>query len=190
MARTFSRARSLRSVLFALGGGVAVAILAMPAAAQFGSIFGEPPRPPSDVPARPPSDVPTRPPARLQQPGPPRAAPVPVQPEQDAGRPAGPQTGIQSQTLPPPPGVTVVPAPPPAATATPTLPAPPGPTSPRNAPQPASTAPQPGDEVITEMPTQRIINPTAVFSGLDKITGRITSFDVAINERCSSAPCR
>ena len=29
---------------------------------------------------------------------------------------------------------------------------------------------------------QRINNPTAVFSGLDKITGRIISFDVAINE--------
>ena len=31
-------------------------------------------------------------------------------------------------------------------------------------------------------PPQRIANPTAVFAGLDKITGRITSFDVAINE--------
>jgi hypothetical protein len=28
----------------------------------------------------------------------------------------------------------------------------------------------------------RIVNPTAVFSGLDKITGRIISFEVAINE--------
>ena len=28
----------------------------------------------------------------------------------------------------------------------------------------------------------KIVNPTAVFSGLDKITGRIISFDVAINE--------
>ena len=32
------------------------------------------------------------------------------------------------------------------------------------------------------MPAQKIANPTAVFSGLDKITGRIISFDVAINE--------
>jgi hypothetical protein len=31
-------------------------------------------------------------------------------------------------------------------------------------------------------PTQKIVNPTAVFAGLDKITGRIISFDVAINE--------
>ncbi len=32
------------------------------------------------------------------------------------------------------------------------------------------------------MPSQKISNPRAVFSGLDKITGRITTFDVAINE--------
>ena len=28
----------------------------------------------------------------------------------------------------------------------------------------------------------KIVNPTAVFAGLDKITGRITKFDVAVNE--------
>jgi len=49
-------------------------------------------------------------------------------------------------------------------------------------PQPADTSPQPGDEVITEPPSQRITNSTALFSGLDKITGRIISFDVAIGE--------
>ena len=59
---------------------------------------------------------------------------------------------------------------------------PPGQRQPRNAPQPANTAPQPSDEVVVEPPPQRIANPTAVFSGLDKITGRIISFDVAINE--------
>ncbi len=54
---------------------------------------------------------------------------------------------------------------------------------PRGAPpQPADTSPQPGDEVVVEPPPQRIANPTAVFAGLDKITGRIISFDVAINE--------
>ena len=36
--------------------------------------------------------------------------------------------------------------------------------------------------MVVEPPPQRIANPTAVFAGLDKITGRITSFDVAINE--------
>jgi hypothetical protein len=38
------------------------------------------------------------------------------------------------------------------------------------------------DEVITEPPAQKIANPTAIFAGLDKITGRIITFDVAINE--------
>jgi hypothetical protein len=36
--------------------------------------------------------------------------------------------------------------------------------------------------VVTAPPAQRITNPTAVFSGLDKITGRITSFESAIGE--------
>jgi len=48
--------------------------------------------------------------------------------------------------------------------------------------QPADTSPQPGDEVITEPPSQKIVNNAALFSGLDKITGRIISFDVAIGE--------
>ncbi len=36
--------------------------------------------------------------------------------------------------------------------------------------------------VPSQGPEQRIKNPVAVFSGLDKITGRITSFDVYIDE--------
>jgi hypothetical protein len=36
--------------------------------------------------------------------------------------------------------------------------------------------------MVTPPPPQRISNPTAVFSGLDKITGRITAFDAAIGE--------
>jgi len=59
---------------------------------------------------------------------------------------------------------------------------PPGPGSPRNAPQPANTAPQPSDAVVVQPPAQRIPNPTAVFAGLDKITGRITTFEAAIGE--------
>ena len=35
---------------------------------------------------------------------------------------------------------------------------------------------------MVEPPPHKIANPTAVFSGLDKITGRIITFDVAINE--------
>jgi hypothetical protein len=50
--------------------------------------------------------------------------------------------------------------------------------------QPAAAEPpqQNNDEIVVEPPEQKLINPTAVFSGLDKITGRTISFDVAINE--------
>ncbi len=48
--------------------------------------------------------------------------------------------------------------------------------------QPADTSPQPGDQIIPEPPTQKIANTSALFSGLDKITGRIINFDVAIGE--------
>ncbi|HYY60658.1 MAG TPA: DUF2155 domain-containing protein, partial [Burkholderiales bacterium] len=43
-------------------------------------------------------------------------------------------------------------------------------------------APPPPNETIVEPSAQKIANPTAVFSGLDKITGRIISFDAAIGE--------
>ena len=43
-------------------------------------------------------------------------------------------------------------------------------------------APQPGDEVVTEPPAQKVVNKGALFSGLDKITGRIINFDVSIGE--------
>lgn len=156
---------------------------ATPALAQFGTIFGEPPRPPGNVPSRPPSDAPypQQYPQYPQEPQ--RAPPPPV------------SRGIQTQPLPPPGGQQPLdtrpqrpaqqePVQPPQQGASPS-PAPglpPGQRQPRGTPQPANTAPQPGDEVITEPPAQRIANGTAVFSGLDKITGRIISFDVAINE--------
>jgi hypothetical protein len=41
---------------------------------------------------------------------------------------------------------------------------------------------QPGDEIVTEPPAQKIINKKASFSGLDKITGRIINFDEDIGE--------
>src|SRR5262249_41967517 len=104
-----------------------------------------------------------------------------------------PRGGVQSQPLPPPPGATAAPpaqppvqqgtfAPPPAPAA-PSQPAPsqaalPGPTP----PAPTGAALQPGDEVVTTLPTVKIPNPTAVFAGLDKITGRITTFEAAIGE--------
>jgi len=136
-----------------------------PATAQFGGLFGDPPRPPSNVPNRPPAQPRQFEPPPAAAPGPPPAA-----------APVGPPTSIQTQPLPPPAGATAEPAalPPPGLA--------PGQRQPRGTPQPANTAPQPGDEVVTAPPAQKIVNPTAVFSGLDKITGRITSFDVAINE--------
>ena len=167
-------------VIAVLVAVMAAAIGFAPAAAQFGTIF-DPPRPPSEVPGRgpprqaPPDYTPAQPPSA--QPAPPAQAP-----------PGAPSRAIQSQPLPPPPGVTSAPPPtqpqgaaprplgqPPALTG-----APPGQRPPRGAPD--NTAPQPGDEVITALPSQKVVNPTAVFSGLDKITGRIINFDVAINE--------
>ncbi len=66
---------------------------------------------------------------------------------------------------------------------------PPGQRQPRaglpSPPAPAAAAPAPPPptaDVVTVPPPQRISNPTAVFSGLDKITGRITAFDAAIGE--------
>jgi hypothetical protein len=175
---------------------IAALLVAAPAFAQFGSIF-------TDSPPRPPADVPSGPPSQQQQqqgnfprsdrpPAEPLPAPMNLPPSSRPGA-----SGIQSQPLPPPPGVPVAPQTPPQgqpqATApqqqqgapVQTLPGlPPGIRQPRGtAPQqPANTEPQPGDEIVVEPPPQRISNPTAVFAGLDKITGRIISFDVAINE--------
>ncbi len=184
---------------------VVAALLATPALAQ--SIFNDgPPRPPADVPNSPPAPPPQQyqyppapPPDRSQRPPgavhsdqpPPQPLPAPMS-LPPANRPGG--GTIQSQPLAPPPGT----APPPKEAVAPpgqapqgapaplqTLPGlPPGVRQPRGAPPPqqGNAAPQPGDEVVVEPPPQRIANPTAVFSGLDKITGRIISFDVAINE--------
>jgi hypothetical protein len=167
---------------------VAATLVTMPALAQFGSIFSEPPpRPPADVPGARPSQQPPPPPyypgARDNPPPQPLPAPMSLPP---SNRPGG--GTIQSQPLPPPPGGSAAPPaaqrPPQGAANTPAPPPsalPPGPGSPRNAPQ-TNPAPQPNDEIVVEPPPQRIANPTAVFSGLDKITGRIISFEVAINE--------
>lgn len=152
---------------------VLVAILAAPAAAQFGSIFGEPPRPPSAIPggrqgAPTPPQYPSQnqyPPAQPNYPPPQSAYPPP------GAQPGGPPGGVQSRPLPPPQTGAAVGDPAPRAT-------PPR----QRGPQPADTSPQPGDEVITEPPSQRVTNNAALFSGLDKITGRIINFDVAIGE--------
>ena len=148
----------------------------------FGSIFGSPPPGPPSPPQQPPPYYPR---GRDTPPSQPLAAPMSLPPSNRPG-----QGNVQTRPLPPPGGV-VAPQPPPGqapqgtAVAPGQMPTvlPPGPGSPRNAPQPADTAPQPSDTVIVQPPAQRIINPSAVFAGLDKITGRIISFDVAIDER-------
>jgi hypothetical protein len=200
----------------------AAMLLAAPAAAQFGSIFNEPPpRPPANVPNgqqpyypnqpppyysnqpppnygnQPPPYYQGEPPRRYEQgqavrppvnlhsdvaPTQPMPAPMALPP---SSRPGG--GTIESKPLAAPPGTT----PPPGQAAVPqqpgapvqTLPGlPPGQRQPRGTPQQQPASTEQGDEVVVEPPPMRIANPTAVFSGLDKITGRITTFDVAINE--------
>jgi hypothetical protein len=162
------------------------------AAAQFGGIFDDTPRPPADVPGSPPPRyVPGRPglgpsdypdPSQGAYPDPRRGSSDFPSAERSV------PSGVQSEPLPPPPGAE--PTEPPQNQQT-TQPRPGGwgppsglPPSQRahGAPQPANTDVQPGDEVVTAPPAQKVANPTAVFSGLDKITGRTITFDVAVNE--------
>jgi hypothetical protein len=159
-------------LLTVLGGTLA----AGPAQAQLGAIFGDsPPRPPANIPngSLPPQPPPVQFPAQSPPPAPPTGPPP---------------SSIQAQPLPPPPGATMAPpAAPNQAIAPQSLPpaqrarlAPPLANPPPL--QPADTSPQPDDTVVTEMPSQKIENRRAVFSGLDKITGRIIAFDAAIGE--------
>jgi len=173
----------IAALLATLGGTLA----AGPVAAQ--STFGDaPPRPPAGVPG---GAFPAQPPpVRFQDVGPPPTAP--------GGRAP---SGIQSQPLPPPGAMTSPPGAPSQQPQPPVQrarvnpqpgnpPQPVNPPQPGNPPQmanppppqPADTAPRPDDTVITEMPAQKIPNARAVFSGLDKITGRIITFDAAIGE--------
>jgi hypothetical protein len=177
--------------------------LSVPARAQIGTIFSDPvPRPPGNIPRRgepmPPSDeeeeVPELPQGRVLP-----TRPLPPAPPPGLGSALpGP---VQSQPLAPPPGTTVVPQTNPPVAAVP--PAgqpglPPAQRQPRGAPQnggpqnaavpPNGAVPQtpatlqPGDEVVSEPPAQKILNKKATFSGLDKITGRIINFDEQIGE--------
>jgi hypothetical protein len=60
--------------------------------------------------------------------------------------------------------------------------------NPKGAPKQAApnpndpNAPEAAEVPVEQAPLQRISNPTAVFSGLDKITGRIINFEAAIDE--------
>lgn len=176
--------------------------LALPAQAQIGNIFSDPaPRPPGAIPRgglpmEDEEEVPDLPPQG-------RVLPAPTRPPQGSALP-GP---VQSQPLPPPPGTTIIPQNPPATANVPPAAAPqpgapaqpnngvaaappggnplpglaPGQRQPRGAP-PAPATLQPGDEIVTEPPAQKIVNKKASFTGLDKITGRTISFDADIGE--------
>jgi hypothetical protein len=179
---------------------------APPAQAQIGTIFSDPapPRPPGGIPRGQPQaapddeeEVPELPQGGRVLPAPNRAYPG----QRQGNALPGP---VQSEPLAPVPGTTVVPQngqpgqgrppigqppvgqPPQQANvppgANPALP--PGQHQPQGgqgAPPPAASL-QPGDEVVTEPPAQKIINKKASFAGLDKITGRIINFDEDIGE--------
>jgi len=191
----------IAALLLLIGGTLA----AGPAVAQFGSIFGDnPPRPPGDIPTGPfppqPPPVqqyPTQAPAYPSQPYPGQAYPTQAYPGQAApAYPAAPPPAvpgaIEAQPLPPPPGASVVqpvrpsqpyPQPTPAQRAVAAPPAAASPAPPANSlPAPAGAAPPPPDDTVVEAPTPHIDNGRAVFSGLDKITGRTITFDAAIGE--------
>jgi hypothetical protein len=164
-------------------------VCAPPAQAQIGTIFSDPPlRPPGSIPRgnqpqqQIPEDdeeVPALPPQGRVLPS------RPVPPGRQGNVMPGP---VETQPLAPPPGTSVLPqnqAPAIAVT-------PPGPQqgAPGQRQQPSKGGPvpqtpaslQPGDEVVTEPPAQKIVNKKATFSGLDKITGRIINFDEEIGE--------
>src|SRR5262245_49897542 len=150
------------SILRAVLAAGVVTFGATAALAQFGFIFGDPPpRPPSEVPGG--GNV--GPGGRGSMPQPPRQYPPPPQ-QTPQNYPGG---GVPTRTLPGPDG-----GPPPQRPANV-----PPPQRPANAPPPAP--PPPDDEVIGP-PAKRIVHPTAQFSGLDKITGRIINFPVEIGE--------
>jgi len=179
--------RTAATILFATL--IAMPPLALPSArAQIGNIFSDQPlRPPAGVPRGDPSqdpdeeEVPEIPQGRLL-PAPQQMRPLP------RGQAAPPPGAVQSQPLAPPPGTAAVPpqhqpgvaANPPAANPLPGLS--PGQKQPRGNPQQSPATLQPGDEIVTEPPAVKIPNKKAVFAGLDKITGRIISFDEDIGE--------
>jgi hypothetical protein len=160
-----------------------------------------PPRPPRDV------DRAVPPPPRDEEDDDLlRPEPVP----QQQPRQVRPPAGFESAPLPPPGQIAVPPAQPqprqpqrPQQTQQPQQPPPQQGVAPIVAPPagrpgqpPAQVKLRPGErqqpydsEVKVEQPPeQKIVNQTAVFSGLDKITGRIINFDVAINETVQFGP--
>ncbi|QQN61276.1 DUF2155 domain-containing protein [Bradyrhizobium diazoefficiens] len=166
--------------------------VATPAQAQIGTIFSDPPpmRPPGSIP-RGGQPMPQPPPDDDEEVPelPPQGRVLPSRPMPPPSRQGNVMPGpVESQPLAPPPGTIAPQNQPPAVAVAPPGGAP-GQRQPqqKGAPQqgavpqaPASL--QPGDEVVTEPPAQKIVNKKATFSGLDKITGRIINFDEDIGE--------
>jgi hypothetical protein len=182
--------RTITTFCFAALIAAFLVSLAAPVHAQIGNIFSDRPRPPANIQR----DEPVQEPEEEEVPDIPpqgRLLPTPNRPPLGQGVPA--PGNVQTQPLPPPPGSAAAPRQPavpgqgtpnvatvpPAATTLPGLP--PGQKQPRGAPPTPATL-QPGDEVVTEPPAQKIVNKQAVFAGLDKITGRIIKFDAEMSE--------
>ena len=166
--------------------------LSPPARAQIGNIFSDQPRPPGNVPRGSQQPIPEDEEEVPELPQGGRLLPTPNRPLPGQGVP--PPGAVQSQPLAPPPGVAVAPQnQQPGVGVVPPQPnqsvaiAPPGANAVppgrglKGVPQTPATL-QPGDEVVTEPPAQKIVNKKASFSGLDKITGRIINFDEDIGE--------
>jgi hypothetical protein len=160
--------------------------LAPPAQAQIGNIFSDQPRPPGSVPRGQQQAVPED---DEEVPELPRGRLLPTPPTPGQGVP--PPGAVTSQPLAPPPSAATIPQTQPGVAVAPPQPgqgvaaAPPGgnvPPGQRPLQKPQTATLQPGDEVVTEPPAQKIVNRKASFSGLDKITGRIINFDEDIGE--------
>jgi hypothetical protein len=190
MVRTLTLTGLALTGLAALLAATALTV-ATPARAQIGTIFSDPPpRPPGAIPRGQPQmpddddeEVPALPPQGRVLPSRPMAPP----PGRQGNVMPGP---VETQPLAPPPGSAAAPPnqPPAVAVAPPNAPGAPGAPGQRQPQQKGGPVPQtpaslqPGDEVVTEPPAQKIVNKKATFSGLDKITGRIINFDEEIGE--------
>jgi hypothetical protein len=162
MAKSILKAALIASVV-SLGGSAALA--------QFGFIFGDPPpRPPGEVPGGSPGG-----PGGRQSMPPPSSRPYPPPPQYPQNYPPPSDANLETHPLPPPDGAG---GPRPPVLASP----PPQQIPPARPPGGVVPPPPPPDDEVIAGPTAHIVHPTAVFSGLDKITGRIINFPVQIGE--------
>lgn len=148
--------------------------------APLGSAWGQSRSGIDSAPLLPPAGVGTPdypPPANRNQQRQQPAAPPPAAPYQGIYG-IGPQGQPQGQAPQAAPPQGQVQGQPPAARA----PRPGQPPSTTMPPAPAPAAPADSDVLVVQPPAEKIANPTAVYAGLDKITGRITSFEVAMGE--------